>query len=100
MLFRIVNNSRFFRPYDAGSAYFTKSYKQSRQFRATFKLIGDQGGEVVDDSAWKIAKILRTVGARSHWWRDAPAGLCGNSPARSHDRWRCADYDWTARSRF
>src|SRR6266436_3425653 len=37
MLFRIVNNPRFFRPYAAGSAYFTKSYKQSRQFRATFK---------------------------------------------------------------
>lgn len=37
MLFRIVNNPRFFRPHDAFSAYFTKSYKQSRQFRATFK---------------------------------------------------------------
>jgi hypothetical protein len=37
MLFRIVNNPRFFRPHDAGSAYFTKAYKQSRQFRATFK---------------------------------------------------------------
>lgn len=39
MLFRIVNNPRFFRPHDAGSAYFTKCYKQSRQFRATFKFM-------------------------------------------------------------
>ena len=39
MLFRIVNNPRFFRPHDAGSAYFTKACKQSRQFRATFKYL-------------------------------------------------------------
>src|SRR5712691_11787335 len=41
MLFRIVNNPRFFRPHDAVSDYFTKAYKQSRQFRATFKLQRD-----------------------------------------------------------
>src|SRR5436305_9974833 len=37
MLFRIVNNPRFFRPHDAIIDYFTIGYKHSRQFRATFK---------------------------------------------------------------
>src|SRR6266478_1121812 len=46
MLFCIVNNTRFFRPHDAVSAYFTKFHKQSRQFRATFKQkwLGDTSG--------------------------------------------------------
>jgi hypothetical protein len=37
MLFRIVNNLRFFRPRDADIAYFTMCCEHSRQFRATFK---------------------------------------------------------------